>query len=79
MSEHAVAPRIQPSDARDPHRRRGLARVIGVLVDAWMFFTLLALLVALVALVLPAHFLDRRLRLRLCEPIVRAVEWIGDL
>jgi hypothetical protein len=63
----------------DPHRRAGLRRLSGLAADAWLFLSLLLLVVGALVVIRPISLLDRRRGTNLAAPLVRLVKWIGDL
>lgn len=56
------------------------ARRVGFLLyDVWVFFTLLLLFVSVLVLVAPARQIDALFGTNLVAPLVRLIEFIGNL
>ncbi|MBI3070949.1 MAG: hypothetical protein HYY84_02365 [Deltaproteobacteria bacterium] len=63
---------------RDP-RRRWPTRATALLRDAWVFFTLLVLLVTVFVFLWPLQIIDRVTGTRMVARLIGVIERVGDI
>jgi hypothetical protein len=68
----------KPQATRNP-RRRWPPCAVALLHDAWVFLTLLVLLVAVFLFLWPLQIVDRILRTHIVAHLINVIERAGDL